>query len=79
MLLLSAVCSGNPKQLGNGSFDCVGPTLPGSVCNATCDAGYAGAPSATCQLDGTYGTVTGACELTGEGAGWVLCGTHTDY
>jgi hypothetical protein len=66
MLLVPAVCTGNPQQPSNGSFDCPIPALPGSVCNATCDAGYAGAPSATCQSDGTYSTVTGACELIGE-------------
>lgn len=65
MLLLPAVCTGNPKQPGNGSFACPSPALPGSVCNATCDAGYEGTPSATCQSDGTYSDVTGTCELIG--------------
>jgi hypothetical protein len=60
-----AVCIATPPQPGNGSFDCPSPALPGSVCNATCDPGYAGAPSAICQSDGTYSVVTGACELIG--------------
>jgi hypothetical protein len=66
MLLVLAVCTGNPAQPDNGSFDCPSPALPGSVCNATCTTGYAGTPSATCQPDGTYSAVTGACELIGE-------------
>lgn len=61
-----AVCTGNPPQPNNGSFDCPSPALPDSVCNATCETGYTGTPSATCQADGTYSTVTGACELIGE-------------
>jgi hypothetical protein len=65
MLLVPAVCSGSPPQPSNGSFDCTSPALPGSVCNATCDAGYAGAPFAMCQPNGTYSNVTGACELIG--------------
>ena len=67
MLLVLAVCTGNPMQPANGSFDCPSPALPGSVCNATCDAEYSGAPTATCQPNGTYGAVRGACELIG---GW---------
>jgi hypothetical protein len=65
LLLLLAVCTDSPLQPGHSSFDCPIPALPGSVCNATCDAGYAGAPSATCQADGTYSAVAGACGLIG--------------
>jgi hypothetical protein len=66
LLLLLAVCIGNPAQPDNGSFACPSPALPGSVCNATCDVGYAGAPSSTCQPNGTYRDVTGSCKLIGE-------------
>jgi hypothetical protein len=65
MLVLLAVCTSNPLQPTNGSFDCPSPALPGSGCNATCDVGYLGAPSSTCQPNGTYGAVMGACELIG--------------
>jgi hypothetical protein len=69
MLLVPAVCTDNPLQPGNGSFNCTSPVLPGRVrghvCNATCDTGYWGAPSATCQPDGTYSDVTGECKLIG--------------
>jgi hypothetical protein len=65
MLLVLAVCTGNPAQPDNGSFACPSPALPGSVCNATCSTGYAGTPSASCQTNGTYSTVTGACKLIG--------------
>jgi hypothetical protein len=65
MLLVHAVCTDSPPQPGNGSLNCPSPALPGSVCNATCDIGYWGAPTATCQPNGTYSHVTGACELIG--------------
>jgi hypothetical protein len=66
MLCVRAVCTGSPPQPGHSSFACPSPALPGSVCYATCEAGYAGAPSATYQPDGTYSAVTGSCELIRE-------------
>lgn len=65
MLVLLTECTGNPAQPSNGSFDCPSPARPGSVCNATCNDGYVGAPFSTCQLDGTYSAVNGSCELIG--------------
>jgi hypothetical protein len=64
-VLLLAVCTGNPPHPAKGSFDCPSSALPGNVCNATCDAGYVGAPASTCQPNGTYSDVAGSCELIG--------------
>lgn len=38
----------------------------GAACNATCAIGYDGAPSATCQIDGSWTAVSGTCTTTGE-------------
>jgi hypothetical protein len=63
--LLLAVCTSDPATElypENGWFsDCPSPASPGSVCTATCATWYVGAPNVTCQPDGTYGALTGAC------------------
>jgi hypothetical protein len=62
-----AECTGNPSPVpANATFACPSPALPGAVCNATCDAGYIGNPSATCLADGSYSAVNGTCSLIRE-------------
>lgn len=61
LLLVLAVCTGNPPNPADGTFNCPSSAPPGSMCNATCNVGYAGMPSATCQPNGTYSDVLGVC------------------
>ena len=59
-------CLGNPPAPANAAFSCGVASPPGSVCAATCAPGFAGSPSATCQINksdgcGKWTTVTGSC------------------
>jgi hypothetical protein len=62
-----AECTDNPSPApAQATFACPSPVLPGAVCNATCDAGYIGTPSATCLANGTFSDVTGNYTLIRE-------------
>jgi hypothetical protein len=58
------VCNLPPPNPANGSFNCSPISAVNSFCTATCDADYAGAPSAPrvqCNSTGGWGQRTGAC------------------
>jgi hypothetical protein len=52
-------CTANPV-VTNGVFSC-STTAAGSTCVGSCNTGYTGLPSVTCNSNGTYSPVTGSC------------------
>jgi hypothetical protein len=52
-------CTANPV-VTNGVLSC-STTAAGSNCLGSCNIGYTGSPSVTCNSNGTYSPVTGSC------------------
>jgi hypothetical protein len=63
MYYAAIVCAAAPLANPlNGAFSCSSTSKPGTVCTATCSAGFAGSPNVTCLQDGSWSSqIVGEC------------------
>lgn len=62
-----ADCVTEPPPIANAKWQCGVSTPHGHSCNATCNEGFAGSPSALCLKPDVWSNVTGSCRATGDG------------
>jgi len=60
-----ADCTTDPPAVAHATWHCGTSTPNGRYCNATCDEGFAGSPTAPCLKPDQWGNITGSCKATG--------------